>query len=115
MVRKAVKVRKEKLGGEGKGFAYTYDIVSKDELYGHGRMYSKIELQPESSVSWHQHVGETEPYYILEGEGIFIDNDKSRTPVGPGDVCVIEPGQWHSMENPSKDKPLVFMALIYND
>ena len=34
--------------------------------------------------------------------------------VGPGDVCVIEVGQGHSMENNS-DQDLVFMALIYNE
>ena len=39
-------------------------------------------------------------------KGIFIDNDGSRTEVGPGDVCCIEVGQSHGMENAS-DEDLV--------
>ena len=58
-------------------------------------------------------MGETEPFYILEGHGTFVEDDGTRVEVGPGDVCLIEPGQSHSMENNS-DEDLVFMALIYN-
>lgn len=112
MVRKAQKVEKKNLGG-GKGSADVYNVVSEEELYGHGRLYGKVVLKPGSSVGWHQHVDETEPYYILEGQGVFVDNDGSRTKVGPGDVCVIEPGQYHSIENASDENNLVFMALIY--
>ncbi len=42
-----------------------------------------------------------------------MDNDGTRTEVGPGDVCVIEVEQSHSLENPN-DEELVFMALVYN-
>ena len=77
-------------------------------------MFAKIVLHPHSSIGWHQHVGNTEPYYILEGKGIFVDNDGSRSEVGPGDVCYIEVGQSHSLENPT-DENLVFIALIYNE
>ena len=67
-----------------------------------------------ASVGWHQHVHDTEPYYILKGEADFIDNDKSVTKVGPGDCCIIEVGQYHSIENNS-DSDVEFMALIYNE
>ena len=43
-----------------------------------------------------------------------MDNDGSRTEVGPGDACLIEVGQSHALENNS-DQDLVFMALIYNE
>ena len=43
-----------------------------------------------------------------------MDHDGSRIEVGPGDVCYIEVGQSHGMENNS-DQDLVFMALIYNE
>ena len=62
----------------------------------------------------HQHIVETEPYYILSGKGIFTDNDGSRTEVVPGDVCVIEVGQSHSLENPN-DEPLEIIAMVYYD
>ena len=113
MVRKTQLQEREGLGG-GKGPARVNHIVRGDELCGIGRLYAKIELPPGSYVGWHQHVDDTEPYFILSGEGIFTDNDKSKTKVGPGDVCVIESGQYHSLENASDTEDLVFMALIYN-
>jgi mannose-6-phosphate isomerase-like protein (cupin superfamily) len=113
MVQHEIREVVENMAG-GVGKAYRYHIVSADKLYGHGRMYAKVVLQPGSTIGWHQHIHETEPYYILSGEGTFIDNDKSKTTVHAGDICTIEPGQWHSMENNGQED-LVFMALIYND
>lgn len=112
MVRRESIVEAEHLQG-GRGTAYIHHVLKKEELYGHGRMYARVVLPPGASVGWHQHVKETEPYYILKGVGTFIDNDKSAHEVRPGDVCVIEPGQCHSIENNS-DQDLEFMALIYN-
>ena len=112
MVRKANIVQKQELG---KGCAEVHEIVPEKDLYGHGKLYAKVVLKPNSSVGWHRHVGETEPYYILEGEGIFVDDDGSRTKVGPGDVCTILPGQCHAIENASSCKDLAFMALIHKD
>ncbi len=87
-------------------------------FYGHGRLYARIVLAPGSSVGWHQHTRDTEPYYILRGEGDFIEgrseDDRNVTRVHAGQVCVIEVGQWHSLENNS-DGELEFMALIYNE
>ncbi|MCI8417271.1 MAG: cupin domain-containing protein [Lachnospiraceae bacterium] len=97
----------------GAGSVEFHDILSADEMNGHGRLYAKVVVRPHSSIGFHVHENDTEPYYILEGHGIFVDNDKSRTEVGPGDVCIIEVGQGHSLENNS-DEDLVIMALVYN-
>jgi mannose-6-phosphate isomerase-like protein (cupin superfamily) len=113
MVRKEKAEKKERLQG-GNGPAYVYNIVDKEELYGHGSMYARIVLPPGSSVGWHQHIHNTEPYYILSGEGDFTDNDGTVTKVTAGDICTIKPGQCHSIANNYNDD-LVFMALIYND
>ena len=104
-------------GGHGK--ALKREIVSKSELYGHGRLYAHIKLNPGSCVGWHQHEKDTEPYYILKGEGDFYEGntengEKIKTHVKAGDVCVINVGQWHSLENNSNDE-LEFIALIYNE
>lgn len=112
MVRKAkIAVVEHARGGEGS--VEFHHIVSAEELNGHGSLYAMAVLRPHSSVGWHQHVDNTEPYFIIKGKGIFVDNDGTRTEVGPGDVCVIEVGQSHSLENPY-DEELVFMALVYN-
>lgn len=112
MVRKPNIVVKENVRG-GKGQVEFRHIVSEQELNGHGSMYAQVVLKPGCSIGWHQHVGNTEPYFILEGQGTFVDSDGSRIEVGPGDVCYIEVGQSHALENNS-DGDLVFMALIYN-
>lgn len=113
MVRKTNVVTKEGLR-DGKGSAEIHHIVPAEELMGHGKMFAHVILKPHSSIGWHQHVGDTEPYYIIKGEGIFIDNDKSKTTVKAGDVCVIEVGQWHSLEN-NTDENLELIALVINE
>lgn len=112
MVRKAnVEIKTEVRGGKGE--VEFHHIVSAEELNGHGSMYTMIRLKPGSSIGYHEHINNTEPYFILKGKGTFVDNDGSRTEVVPGDVCVIEVGQGHALENNSEED-LVFMALIYN-
>ena len=113
MIRKANIVKVEGLVG-GKGIATLHHIVSKEELCGAGRLYAKVVLEPGASLGWHRHVGESEPYYILEGKGFFVDNDETRTEVGPGDCCIIEEGQCHCIENASDTEELVFMAMVHN-
>ena len=117
MIREVKPVEVEGLAG-GRGKAIRYEIVPKEELYGHGRLYARIILFPGSSIGWHQHINDTEPYYILRGEGDFYEGDtedgeRRKYHVKAGQVCVINVGQWHCMENNS-DGELEFMALIYN-
>nr|MBQ6739973.1 hypothetical protein [Synergistaceae bacterium] len=68
MVRRENLVEVNGLAG-GKGVARVHHIVSLEELLGHGRLYARVILPPGASVGWHQHVRDTEPYYILSGEG----------------------------------------------
>ena len=113
MVRKTTnEVRENVRGGDGK--IEFQHIISKEELNGHGTLFGKIVLEPHSSIGRHQHVGCTEPYYILSGKAVFEDNDGTKTEVGPGDVCVINCGESHAMANPF-DEPMEMIALIYNE
>ena len=113
MVRKAkIKVVEGLKGGVGK--LEMHHILEPEELNGHGRLYALVRMEPHSSIGYHEHMGETEPYYVLSGHGIFIDNDKNRIPVGPDDVCLIECGQGPGFENDSEEE-LVMMALVYKE
>ncbi len=78
MVRKENTVAVEHLGG-GKGTAYVHHIISKEEFLVTAECTLRVVLPPGASVGWHQHVHDTEPYYILKGQADFIDNDKSVT------------------------------------
>ena len=98
----------------GAGSVEFHDIISAEEMNGHGRLYALVKMEPHSSIGYHEHVGETEPYYVISGHGTFIDHEKNRIPVGPDDVCLIECGQSHGFENNS-DEELVLMALVYNE
>lgn len=113
MIRKPEIVHAANMRG-GEGTVEIRHILSKEELMGHGGMYAHVIFPPHSSLGFHQHVGNTEPYYVLKGKGIFVDNDGSKTEIHPGDVCVIEVGQSHGIENPF-DEPLEIMALVINE
>ena len=118
MIREVTCTDVDGLAG-GKGIAHVHHIVTKEELNGHGRLYARVVLPPGSCVGWHQHIHDTEPYYILRGEGDFYeadtgDGERKKTRVHAGQVCVINVGQWHCLENTSGEE-LEFMALIYNE
>ena len=113
MVRKAEIKTVEGLRG-GSGIVELHHILKLEELNGHGRMYALVKMAPHSTIGFHEHIGETEPYYVISGHGIFIDHEKNRIPVGPDNVCLIECGQSHGFENNS-DEELVLMALVYNE
>lgn len=113
MVRKTdIKYVPNLRGGEG--VIEIRHILSREELMGHAGMYAHVVIPPHASLGFHQHVENTEPYYIIKGEGIFVDNDGSRIPVKAGDVCVIEVGQSHAVENPGEE-PLEMIALVINE
>ena len=113
MVRKTIFETKYNLRG-GNGPIHYNHIMTADELMGHGTLFSRTVLPPGSSIGFHQHVGNTEPYYILKGTGIFTDNDGSRIEVTAGDVCLIQCGESHALEN-NGDEDLEIIALIINE
>ena len=113
MIKKDRVVTVEGMRG-GAGSVEIHHILEGEELMGHGTLYARVIIKPHSSIGWHQHVGNTEPYYILKGVGLFIDNDGSKTEVTAGDVCTIEVGHWHSIEN-NTDEDLEVLAIVLND
>ena len=111
MIKKTRKEIRENVR-EGKGKIEFQHIVEAEDLNGHGTMYAKVIMEPHSSIGRHQHVGCTEPYYILSGKAIFEDNDGTKNDVEPGDVCTIKCGESHAIANPY-DEPMEMMAIIY--
>lgn len=113
MVRKEEMTLKPKMGGCGRGTCKVYHITGKEELRGHGRLFAKVVIPPGASIGWHQHVNETEPYYILSGEGDYRDSEGTACKVHSGDICSIPVDEWHSIENNS-EQDLVLIALVYS-
>lgn len=97
--------------GNGNGEFYIEKILDK-ELGQKCSLYAKVIVPPKASVGYHEHHGDSESYYILEGEGVYDDNGEKRA-VKAGDSTWTPDGFGHSIEN-TGDKDLVFMALIIN-
>ena len=75
MMRKLVKKENVK-GGEG---TVLFDYLLGDEqLQGMCGMYAKVTLPPGSSIGYHTHEGDSESYYILSGQGTYINNNKEK-------------------------------------
>lgn len=96
----------------GKGLMEVYPILEAHEMENQVTLLAKAALKAGASIGVHRHHGEMEAYYILDGTGIFTDDDGSRREVCAGCICAIWPGQSHGLENARKDKDLVFLAMV---
>lgn len=97
----------------GKGVRKVKNILNEKEMNGKCRMYAEVTLEPECSLGYHEHLHESETYYILKGQGDYNDNGTIR-PVKAGDKTFTPSGFGHGLSN-TGDTDLVFMALIILD
>ncbi|HZK83937.1 MAG TPA: cupin domain-containing protein [Desulfosporosinus sp.] len=100
-------------GGKGEVQINHFLEVEKDEFKAKGRLFAKNVLKPGASIGLHEHVGDTETYVILSGEGLVNDNGDKKL-VKPGDVIITRNGEKHSIENTGTFN-LEFLALILFD
>ena len=108
--RELVKV--EHVNG-GAGFITREQLVSSEEVGEACRMYAKISVLPNCEIGYHEHHGESETYYIIQGQGEYNDNGKYR-PVKAGDITFTPDNHGHGLAN-TGNTDLVFMALIIKD
>ena len=114
MIRRNQEMRTERcehLKG-GDGCVELIHILNEDEMYGMGRFFGLTRLPPGASNGLHTHHGDFETYYILSGEALYDDNKRGMLTMKPGETSFCPDGEGHSIENPSADTDLVFMALI---
>lgn len=97
----------------GKGQITLKHLLEKEAMGEKCNLYAEVTIYPGSSLGYHEHHGNSETYYIISGEGEYID-DKITRRVKAGDVTFTPSGHGHGM-TPVGDKPIVFMALIIND
>lgn len=97
----------------GKGWMHIERLLDTSEMGDHVAMYAKVTIDPHSSLGYHEHHGDGESYFILEGEALYQDHDTKRI-LKPGDVTFTPSGRGHGIEN-TQDTPLVFMALIIKE
>ena len=95
---------------KGKGLIHMKDLTDKEGLYGHGRLFAHVTVDPGCSIGYHPHDHETEFYYIIKGEAVFSDNGVESV-VRAGDICATGYGESHGLENRT-DEPVELIALI---
>ena len=100
---------KQMFGGQGQAKMYRI-LEGADEMYGKGRVFNHLFLEPGCEIGWHVHHGDGETYYILKGQGEYSDNGTVTT-LGPGDVAFVDDGEGHSLKNVGQE-PLEAIALI---
>jgi len=69
----------------------------------------RFEVEPGGFTPYHTHDWEHE-VYVLEGNAIAVSKD-GETPIGPGSVIFVEPGEEHNFRNVGQ-KNFVFLCLI---
>ena len=95
-------------GGQGRIFKNM--MVNASEMYGKGRMVARIVLPSGSSIGDHAHVEDAELYYILKGEAVVTDNDKTEI-LHAGDALFTGNGNRHSITNKTNED-VEFLAVI---
>ena len=96
----------------GKGEMFITHLLTPKEMLGKCEMFASVKISVGASLGVHQHVGNNETYYILQGTGLYTDNGKTYT-VKAGDTTFCAEGDTHGIENIGDDD-LIFVALIIN-
>jgi len=69
-----------------------------------------FELAPGGHTPWHDHAFEHEAM-LLDGD-IAVVSEDGDTPLNPGDVLLMPPGEKHQFKNRSGTKGARFMCLV---
>jgi mannose-6-phosphate isomerase-like protein (cupin superfamily) len=85
----------------------THDAVSGLD------MFAEVTLDVGASIGYHLHDTDAEAYYIVHGEGIFLDDGRVEKTVQSGDLCLITKGQGHGLTNTGKT-PLHMIAVVWS-
>ena len=104
--------KKEQVNG-GAGHVLMEALLNEEERGQYCRIFSQVTIEPGCELGYHEHHGESETYYILQGQGEYNDNGTYR-PVKPGDITFTPDNHGHGLAN-TGNTDLVFMALIIKD
>ena len=69
----------------GKGTMHIERLLQSEEMGSGVKMYAKVTIDVNASLGVHQHIGDGESYYILQGRALYDDNGIKRE-LQPGDV-----------------------------
>lgn len=110
MYKKNSELRREKLVYGGKEQGEFIHLAEKEDLCDKVRFFAITKIEPGKEIGYHQHLGEKEIFYILEGCGEINDNGNIVN-VSAGDVVITPIDGWHSFKN-TGNGDFAFIALI---
>ena len=58
---------------------------------------------------YHSHSAQWEFYHVITGQGVVRD-EHGKTPIGPGDAFIFEPGQAHQMTNTGTQDLILYVV-----
>lgn len=102
-------IKAENVAG-GAGYILKEELIKGEQLGAYCKMFNEVTLKPGCEIGYHEHHGETETYYILSGNGVYVDNGEE-VPAKEGDVFFCKDGDGHGLKNTGA-RDLVFVALI---
>lgn len=105
---KEVEIKQNLAGGQGQ--VTLNKLLSLEQMDNKARMFAHVVIAKNSSIGYHEHVNESETYYILKGKGLYQDDGKEYE-VNPGDVTFCGSHHHHGIQNIG-DEDLEFIALI---
>lgn len=98
---------------EGNGEVEALKLLTGEEFCCHVRLFNIMTLKKGCSIGEHQHIAETEYYYILSGSGTVSEKDGEKY-VKKGDLVITGNGESHAICN-NTDEDLVFVAIIVTE
>ena len=60
----------------GKGILRKEVLIDREQMGEHCGLFGEVTLEPEAVLGYHEHHGETETYYILSGNGVYVTMEK---------------------------------------
>lgn len=97
----------------GEGTVTISPAALEGELPEKCRLFGRITIPAGASIGVHEHVGECEMFYILQGEPVILDDEEAYT-AHPGDCILTHSGHRHGVKN-TGDQPVVMIANIVKD
>lgn len=104
-----VRVRENVRGGEGA--VSFHDFLTAEEAFGAGHLFSRTVIPEGASIGAHQHEGEFEVYYVLDGAVEVLDGGEW-TAMNKGDMHRCASGETHAIRNVSECEAEVLMLIL---
>ena len=101
----------EKVLGGTIRFFFTKETVGTDDL-----VFVMGDFTPGEGLEPHTHETQEEVYYCVSGTGtVWYGNEKTETPIGPGDAIWLPRGVEHSVQNTGTEQLVIAFFLAPGD